>query len=156
MPAGAPTVEGAATGLAGGAAPPNVSTYSSIATDPVSAGGNAAVGVATDTTGAGSVIAQGQSAQASFQSAQATAADPAGAASAEVQGRASAAAGEQSPVDPATVRSQADFASSAADNPEAAAANQVHVGVHTTSGPDGASVQVEGSASAPPIDPTKK
>jgi hypothetical protein len=127
-----------------------------VASDPVGAGGSAAVGVATDATGAGDVVARGQSAQSTVQGAQVVAADPTAAATSEVQGRVAGAASEQAPIDPATVRSQADFASAAVDNPEAAAASQVHVGVQTTSGPGGASVQVEGSASAPPIDPTKK
>jgi hypothetical protein len=78
-------------------------------------------------------------------------ADPSGAAASDVEGRVGAA----SPVDAGAVQEDARFASLATTNPEAAAASRVDVGVDPQSGPGGASVQVHGSASAPP-DPTKK
>ena len=52
------------------------------------------------------------------------------------------------------MKADTDLAPGAVDNPEAAAANQVHFGVDTSE--SGGSVQLEGSASAPTLDPTKK
>jgi hypothetical protein len=54
------------------------------------------------------------------------------------------------------LRALVPVASLATTNPEAAATSRVDVGVDPQSGPGGASVQVHGSASAPPVDPTEK
>jgi len=147
-PGGAPSVDSLASTVTPSA--PDVSSYTSAATSPT--GGRGAVGVATDAAGAGEVVARTESAQGTAETVKSTVADPGSAASS----RATAAVSDAAPVDPSAVKADTDLAKGAVDNPEAAAANQVHFGVDTSTSASGASVQVEGSASAPTLDPTKK
>jgi hypothetical protein len=126
------------------------------ASAPGAAGTGAAVGVVTNATGASGAMAGAQSARGTVEGAQAAAIDPRGAATAEADSRVTGAVGAEAPVDVGAVQQDAQFASMATSNPEAAAASRVDVGVDTQSGAGGAGVSVHGSASAPPIDPTKK
>jgi hypothetical protein len=149
MPAGVPSVDGAAGSMASGApAAPEVSSFTSA---PDTVAGKFSTGAAVDAAGAGEAVSRTESARGSVDSAQAAAADPSGAAEARVGG----AVSERAPVDPSAMQAKAGFASSAVDNPEAAAADQVHVGVDTQTSSTGASVQVEGSVSKPSVDPKR-
>jgi hypothetical protein len=154
MPGGVPSAGGAAGSLSSSApAAPDVSSFGS-AGSPGDVAGKFSVDAATSATGVGDVTGRADSARGTVEGAQATVADPTGAAMSTANSRVSGAMSEQAPVDPAAAKAKADFASSAIDNPEGAAADQASFGVDTQTSDTGASVQIKGGVT-PSLDPKK-
>jgi hypothetical protein len=141
---GGPSVDGAASFAAVPAAP-NVQSFSPQ---------DAAIGAATDASGAGETVAHVQSVHGSAETAQGFAGDPSGSAAAEVSGRATTEVSARAPIDPGGVTGQVDELRGTVDDPEAAAAQRLRTTADARVD-DSVNVHVEGSVTTPPIAPKK-